>query len=221
MEKSSAKDASGNYEWRPSRAWERAGRAFFALVFHTFWPLRIEGAENVPKKGAGIIVSNHLSMLDPFVLGFGAHRLVSFMGKQELFSVPFVGFLIRKLGGFPVDRSRRDAASLRTALAVLKAGHLLGMFPEGTRSTSGELQELRAGAARLAARTQTPIIPAAVFNTHHALPPGKFLRPARIGVRFGPPFELTELYGRNDKGEAMEQALATIKEKIATLHEED
>jgi 1-acyl-sn-glycerol-3-phosphate acyltransferase len=207
-----------NYQWQPSAAWERVTRAFFGVMFRTFWPLRIEGVEYVPKQGAGIIVCNHLSMIDPFVVGYSASRLVNFMAKQELFGVPFLGMWLRKLGAFPVDRSRRDPASLRTALIILKEGHLLGMFPEGTRSATGEMLELRAGAARMAARTRTPIIPAAVFNTNHALPPGKFPHPARIAVRFGPPFELTKLYERNDKGEEMQQALATIKERIETLH---
>jgi 1-acyl-sn-glycerol-3-phosphate acyltransferase len=212
-----SKEKKLNYEWRPSAAWYRATHTFFAVVFKTFWPLRIEGAENVPRRGAAVIVCNHLSMIDPFVVGYGANRPVSFMAKQELFGIPFVGYWIRKLGAFPVDRSRRDPASLRTALTLLKGGELLGMFPEGTRSTSGEMLELRAGAARLAARTRTPVVPAAVFNTNHALPRGKFIRPARIRVRFGPPFELTDLYNRNDKGEGMEHALSLMKERIEGL----
>ncbi len=207
-----------SYEWQPSARWEKLTRVFCGVVFRTFWPLRIEGAEYVPRQGAAVIVCNHLSMIDPFVVGYATNRLVNFMGKKELFGVPFLGLWLRKLGAFPVDRSRRDPTSLRTALTILKGGHLLGMFPEGTRSATGEMLELRAGAARLAARTNTPIIPAAVFNTNHALPPGKFIRPARIGVRFGPPFELTALYGRNDKGEEMEQALELIKEQIGRLH---
>src|SRR3954465_14560282 len=177
-----AEEKQQSYEWAPSKAWEGVSRMLFRVLFHTLWPLKIEGAEYVPTHGAGVIVSNHLSLIDPFVLGYGADRLVSFMGKQELFAVPFVGLWIRKLGGFPVDRTRRDPASLRTALTILKQGELLGMFPEGTRSTSGELQEFRAGAVRLAARAKAPVIPAAVYNTNHALPPKKLIRPARLGV---------------------------------------
>jgi 1-acyl-sn-glycerol-3-phosphate acyltransferase len=206
-----------SYEWQPSRVWYYVLRVFFWVLFHTLWPLRVVGRENVPRKGAAIIVSNHLSMIDPFAVGFGAGRIVNYMAKEELFRNPFVGFIIRRLGAFPVDRSRRDPASIRTALTVLKSGELLGMFPEGTRSTTGELQELRAGAARLAARTRTPIIPAAVYNTHRALPKGGFPRPARICVAFGRPFELAELYDRNDKGVVMERALDTIRENIEEL----
>jgi 1-acyl-sn-glycerol-3-phosphate acyltransferase len=211
------KEKKLNYEVRPSSAWYRVTRTVFVGLFKILWPLRIEGVENVPRNGAAIIVCNHLSMVDPFVVGYSVNRPISFMAQQELFGVPFVGYWIRKLGAFPVDRSRRDPAALRSALTLLKSGELLGMFPEGTRSTSGEMLELRAGAARLAARTRTPIIPAAVFNTNHALPPGKLIRPARIRVRFGPPFELTALYDRNDKGEAMEHALGLMKERIEEL----
>lgn len=214
------KEAKLDYEWKPGYGWVAASRIFFGIVFRTLWPLTIKGREHVPREGAAIIVSNHLSMIDPFVVGYAARRLVSYMGKSELFGVPFVGFYLRQLGGFPVDRSRRDAASLRTALTVLKNGELLGMFPEGTRSSTGELQELRAGAARLAARTRSPIIPMAVHNTNRALPPGKLPRPARISLTIGPPFELTELYDRNDKGEGMERAIATIKERIEALGRE-
>ena len=208
-----------SYEWKPSRFWYVVIRAFFTVVFHTIWPVRVRGLEHVPRKGAAIIVCNHLSLVDPFVVGYAANRIVNFMGKEELFGTPIIGFLIRKVGAFPVDRTRRDPSAMRTALQVLKSGELLGMFPEGTRSTTGEMLEFRAGAARLAARTEVSLIPAAVHNTGKAMPPGKLIRPARIGISFGEPFDLSELYNRNDRGEAMDRALQTIKERIEALAE--
>lgn len=214
----SARGDKLDYERKPSVGWYRVIRVFFWLVFHTFWPLKIIGGENVPRKGSAVIVCNHLSLVDPFVVGFGANRMVNFMGKEELFRTPVLGFLIRKVGAFPVDRAKRDPTSMRVALSVLKGDELLGMFPEGTRSTTGEMLELRAGAARLASRTRTPIIPAAVVNTDRALPPGKWIRPARIAVQFGKPFELIELYEKPKDEEAMTRALALIKEKIEELH---
>jgi 1-acyl-sn-glycerol-3-phosphate acyltransferase len=213
------KEKKIDYARQASNAWYRVIRMFFWVVFHTIWPLRSSGEENVPREGAAVIVSNHLSLIDPFVVGFAAKRLVNFMGKEELFRMPVLGFLIRKLGSFPVDRSRRDPAAMRIAMTVLKDGELLGMFPEGTRSTTGEMIEFRAGAARLAARTHVPLIPAAVFNTNHALPPGKFVRPARIAVRFGEPFELTELQANPKDEAAQERALDMIRDRIAALQE--
>jgi 1-acyl-sn-glycerol-3-phosphate acyltransferase len=206
-----------NYEWQPSVGWYRFLRGFFAVVFHTLWPLKVRGADNVPKEGAAVVVCNHLSLVDPFVVGYGAHRIVNFMAKEELFGIPILGFLIRKVGAFPVDRARRDAAAMRTALTVLKEGQLLGMFPEGTRSTSGEMLELHTGAARLAMRTHVPIVPAAVHNTNNALPPKRWIRPARIGVVFGSPFMLPEPTEGVTKDEALQQALTLMKERIEAL----
>jgi 1-acyl-sn-glycerol-3-phosphate acyltransferase len=181
--------------------------------------LTVRGAAHVPRDRSAVIVCNHLSMIDPFVVGYSANRLVSFMGKEELFSVPVVGFLIRKVGAFPVDRARRDPATMRTAMQVLKEGELLGMFPEGTRSTKGEMLELRAGAARLASRTRSVIIPCAVINTDRALPPGKFIRPARIAIRYGEPFHLTELEENPKDEEVLQRALAQIRDRIEALHD--
>ena len=212
------KEKKLSYERAPSMVWYRVLRPIFTVIFRTFWPLRVVGAENVPKEGAAVVVSNHLSMIDPFVVSYGAHRMVSFMAKEELFRVPFVGLLIRRLGAFPVDRSRQDATSLRVALSVLKGGELLGMFPEGTRSTTGEMMEMRTGAVRLASKTGMPIIPTAVVNTQKALPPGKFIRPARIEVHFGPAFDIAELYEKHDKSEATQMALEMLKERIEALH---
>ncbi|MDQ6695362.1 MAG: 1-acyl-sn-glycerol-3-phosphate acyltransferase [Chloroflexota bacterium] len=210
-------DPTRDYERKPSVGWYRVIRLFFTLVLHTIWPLKVKGARYVPRQGAAIVVANHLSYIDPFVIGYSANRLVSYMGKKELFGMPFVGFLLRRVGGFPVDRSRPDAASMKVAMTVLKDGELLGLFPEGTRGETGEMQELRSGAARLAARMRVPILPAAVSGTERALPKGKLPRPARVRVAFGPPFELTELYNRNDKGEAMERAVEQIRERIEAL----
>ncbi|HUS17248.1 MAG TPA: lysophospholipid acyltransferase family protein, partial [Chloroflexia bacterium] len=96
---------------------------------------------------------------------------------------------------FPVDRSRKDTASLRTALAVLKAGEVLGMFPEGTRSTTGDLQELRTGALRLAIRNRAPLIPAGIEGTDRSLPPhSRFPKPAKVTIAFGAPIDLSALY---------------------------
>ncbi len=207
-----------SYESRPNLAGYWIERRVCDILFHTLWPLRVRGAKNIPKEGPVILVCNHLSMVDPFVVAYGVHRVICYMAKAELFRNPVVSLIVRVTGAFPVDRARMDTATMRTAMTVLKDGYMLGMFPEGTRSTSGDMQEFRVGALRLAARTRTPIIPAAIYNTDRALPPGKLPRPARIGITFGPPIEFTELYDRNDRGEPLERATATLRERIQALH---
>ena len=92
------------------------------------------------------------------------------------------------------------------------------MFPEGTRSTTGEMLEMRTGALRIASRTRTPIIPASGNKYRSGTASGHFIRPARIAVRFGPPLELTELYERPKDEALMQDALARIKDRIEALH---
>src|SRR6266540_929181 len=94
----------GYYESRPSKVWYWIERRFFDVLFHTLWPLKVYGVENIPKKGAAIVVCNHLSMVDPFMIGYAAPRTICFMGKEELFRNPVVGFFVRATGAFPVDR---------------------------------------------------------------------------------------------------------------------
>jgi 1-acyl-sn-glycerol-3-phosphate acyltransferase len=209
-----------DYASKPSYPWYRFLLVIFTVLFRVFWPMKIKGKENVPKTGSSVVVSNHLSLIDPFVVSYASGRIVRFMAKEELFGTPIIGFLIRRIGAFPVNRTRQDAASMRTALTVLKEGELLGMFPEGTRSTTGDLQEFRTGAIRIAARTRNPIIPTALIDTDRALPPGKWIRPARIAVVFGEPIEFPELYDRNDKGEAMENAVAVLRARVQALHDD-
>jgi len=116
-----------------------------------FWArLRVTGKERIPASGRLIAVSNHQSMLDPFIVAYVFFRNVRYMAKTELFQHPIMSWIIKRYGAFPVDRTRRDPQSLRTALNVVRAEQVLGMFPEGTRSSSGDLQEFRTGAIRLA-----------------------------------------------------------------------
>jgi 1-acyl-sn-glycerol-3-phosphate acyltransferase len=176
---------------RPNTPAYLFGKALFAILFHTYVPMTVEGEENVPSDGPLIMISNHASNLDPFALGFACHREVNFLGKQELFRIPVVSYLIRQWGTIPLDRGSADASAVRAALGVLRQGKVLALFPEGTRSTTGELQRFREGAAKLALRLALPVVPAAIAGTHAVLPPGaRFPRPRRVRVRFGAPFHL-------------------------------
>lgn len=148
------------------------------VVFATGVPirlggLRVEGRLNVPRRGPLIIAGNHEHALDPFAI---AQRLpgglrVQFMAKQELFAPP-LGWVIRRGGTFPVSRGRGDIAAFRTALGILRRGGVLGIFPGGRRGATG----LQAGAATLALKSRTPLLPAAVYRDGRGWV-----------VRYGPP----------------------------------
>jgi 1-acyl-sn-glycerol-3-phosphate acyltransferase len=216
-------DARAEEGYHYSMGWYRFGIALWGTLFRRYCRLRVLGKANIPKGGPVVVTANHLSMLDPFLVGYtlGTPHPVAFMAKQELFRIPIVGYAIRQWGAFPVDRSRKDASALRSALAVLKAGEVLGMFPEGTRSTSGELQELRTGSLRLAIRTRSPLIPVGIAGTDKSLPRGgKFPKPAKLAINYGPPMDLTALYDHRPTEAEMEHYSEELRLALERLHRE-
>lgn len=132
-----------------------------------------------------IIACNHVSYLDPMIVGMASPRPVSFMAKADLFRKPILGTAIRMLNAFPVRRDRADLDAVKEALRVLRRGEVLGIFPEGTRQRKGILGQAEPGVAHLAIKTRVPVIPMAVKGTYGAFP-GKPIR-ARIGKPILPP----------------------------------
>ena len=123
-----------------------------------FWP-NVKNFNRLFFRGAGIIVSNHFSLSDPIRLAFVVPRPMHFMAKQELFDSKLKRFLLTQLLAFPVYRRQADMLSLKQAMAVLEKKHIFGIFPEGRRSITGELDSFEKGAAFLALRCNAPIIP--------------------------------------------------------------
>jgi len=161
-----------------------------------FW-FRVEGGQDEPPSGPVIVVSNHLSDLDPLVVGASLRRRVAFMAKQELFINPLLRWWITACGAFPVRRGAADRQALRTALGILSRGGVLVMFPEGTRGHDRTLRPPEPGAAVLALRTGATILPVAVLGTDEALPRDAHrLRRARIEVRIGAPLQVQEAPGQ-------------------------
>ncbi len=120
------------------------------------------GAEHIPADGPVIIASNHVNAMDPFLHAFGFKREFKVMAKKELFKFKPLGWLIGKVGGFPVDRGKGDRGAIRAAQQSLQDGGMLLIFPEGTRSKTGKLLPFKSGAAMFALTTQTPVVPALI-----------------------------------------------------------
>lgn len=155
----------------------KAGARFILFVLRR-WEVR--GAENLPATGGVILAANHISYWDPVaIICAFKKRQVFFMAKSELFKIPLVGYAVRLSGAFPVRRDVTDRNALRTALRLLQAGEVVGIFPEGTRSHSGEMLKPHLGAAMLALKAGTPVVPVAVSGTR-----GVF---GKIIVRVGSP----------------------------------
>ena len=137
----------------------RAVANFFLTATYS---IRYEGLEHIPDHGF-ILVCNHQSYLDPVLLGMRLKkRQLIFMAKEELFEKPVLGSIIRKLGAFPVVRGKRDTSAVDTAIQTVKEGKMLALFPEGTRSKTGEPLRPKSGAVVIAARTGADIVPAAI-----------------------------------------------------------
>jgi 1-acyl-sn-glycerol-3-phosphate acyltransferase len=180
---------------------------------------RAVGVEHVPAVGPVLLAANHVSFLDPPAIGAPVGRQLHYLAKQELFGMPLVGGLIRRLNAHPVAREQADAAALRLALSLLKAGHALLVFPEGTRGTEGALGEGRAGVGMLAALAGVPVVPVFVEGTGRALPRGaSFPRPARITVAYGPPLTFERQRGKQRYqavSDAIMAAIARLRDEVA------
>lgn len=150
------------------------------------WVLRMEvtGREHVPPAGPAILAANHRSFWDIPVHVLASPRPIVFMAKQELYKGPVTRWLWRSLGGFPVRRETADIRAIDTAMALLERGEVIGVYPEGTRSRTGEMLPFLKGAAWLALRTGAPIVPCGLRGTERGSRGGRLRR--RVLVSFGP-----------------------------------
>jgi len=193
-------------------------RAIAWIILKIFWQMKVEGFENIPKKGAVIIASNHVSYLDPAVLAASLNRKIYFITKKEVFKNTFISFILKNLNAFSVDRENVDMLAFKKAINILREEKVLGIFPEGTRSSNGELQELKLGAIKIAMKTEVPILPVGIIGTHKIYPRGiKFpiLFKHKIIVKYGTPQYLNKLKSK-DKVYQMEE-LNLLGKKIKEL----
>lgn len=185
------------------------GKALVSPIYRLFFRIRVEGQEHVPMEGGVILCGNHFNGNDPLVIGIVSPRRVSFMAKEEIFKWPVIGWLARGLGAFPVKRGQADRTSLKKALDVLADGGCFGIFPEGTRSRTGQLRKAEPGTAYIALKAGVPIIPFGITSSYKLFSP--------ILVRFGPPVDLERFRGAKLKGESLDQAGHEIMAAIGRL----
>lgn len=175
-------------------------RAICWLLLKIFWRMEIRGIENLPESGGLIITSNHVSYLDPAVLVASLNRKIYFIAKKEVFKNTFISFLLKNMNAFSVDRDNVDMFAFKKAMNILREEKVLGIFPEGTRSSNGELQELKLGAIKIAMKTGVPILPVGISGTHKIYPRGiKFpiLFKHKIIVKYGALQHFNKLKSKN------------------------
>lgn len=144
----------------------RIGWLLMRGVARILWRYRIEGSNSIPASGPVIIASNHISFWDPVLVGLGCPREVHFMAKEELFRNPLLRWLISAYNAFPVRRGILDRQGLRKAAGLLREGNVLLVFPEGTRSLTGELRQARPGVGYLACMSAAPVVPACIEGSN-------------------------------------------------------
>jgi 1-acyl-sn-glycerol-3-phosphate acyltransferase len=188
----------------------------FYLFFKLLFRFEVSGLENIPNKGAVVIASNHLSNWDPPVIGCPLPRMINFMAKEELFKIPVFGWVIRKFKAFPVRRDNADRAAIRAALDILAKGEILGIFPEGTRSKTGQLGDVGQGTAFIIARSGATVVPTALIATNKMFSlKGGFL--PKIKVKFGK--ARTFAPDKADR-QTLAQISGVIREEILRLQKE-
>lgn len=182
------------------------GRLVVKLILTPLYRVQTIGKENVPKEGGVLICANHIDNLDPPVVGMTSPRDIHFMAKEELFHAPILKQLLPTIQVFPVKRGMSDKKAIRTGLTLLKEGHVLGLFPEGTRSKNGELGKGLTGAGFFALRTEAAVVPCAIIG------PYKSFR--RVKVVYGKPIDFHKY--RDEKISA-EEATEIIMNEIGSL----
>jgi 1-acyl-sn-glycerol-3-phosphate acyltransferase len=175
--------------------------------------LKAYGVHNVPLAGGVLLASNHQSYLDPVLLAVKLKRPVSYFAKSELFENRFFGSLIRSLHAFPVKMGRNDKGAMEQAIRRLSEGYALNIYPEGARTSSGEIGTIMRGIALVVRRAKVPVVPAAIDGSYDAWPRhSKLFRPHPIRVAYGRPMLLHD--------RPSEEILVEIGGAIGRLHEE-
>jgi 1-acyl-sn-glycerol-3-phosphate acyltransferase len=198
---------------------QRLGKMLAGPALRWFLRMQVTGVEQVPPSGPVIFAANHRSFWDIPVHVIASPRPIVFMAKQELYRGPVTRWMWRSLGGFPVRRETADIRAIDTALALLERGDVVGVYPEGTRSRTGEMLPFLKGAAWLALRTGAPIVPCGLKGTERRASGNRRRFRRRVRVAFGPPIRVDaepDARARREKADALtEQLLLAIQKLLA------
>lgn len=165
------------------------------LILRVNGGLDIKGKNNIPMEGGVIIASNHISYLDPPLIGSVVPRRATFMARKGLFDILILGWLVKHYA-FPVDRGKTTPSSMKEAVRRLKNGELIVMFPEGRRSETGELMAGKRGIGMVACMSNAMVVPALIIGANKVLPvDAKWLKRAKISVIFDSPFDPSTVKG--------------------------
>ena len=189
-------------------------RVFCRFVAVWLYGARISGREHWPARGGGLICANHQSMFDPPLVGLTCPRRMNYLARDSLFRVPGLAQLIHFLDAIPIDREGGGLAGLKETLKRLKAGELVLIFPEGTRTRDGEVAPLKPGFIAVARRSRVPLIPVGLDGAYQAWPrTARFPSVGRIGLVIGQPISAEQIAQLTD-----DDLLAELEQRILLCH---
>ena len=179
--------------------YELVSKLFVFPIYKFVFKGHLIGRDNIPQKDSFIMVSNHGSLLDPPLLGHALGRNISFMAKAELFKIPFLGFIIKACGAYPVKRGIADKTTIKIACEKLSNNNSIGIFIDGTRQKNGRVNKPKQGAALLAFKNQKLLLPVAIVNSHRLIR-FKFFFPlfSKIVIKVGKPVQPPQSSSRDD-----------------------
>lgn len=187
----------------------QAARAVATLLFHTLFPVRWHHVERAQMDAPYLLLGNHNSMLDPLVIGLPVYRYhIRYLGKKELVKYRLLHWMFDKLRMIPVDRHNMDMTAMRACLKTLREGHVLGIFPEGTRHKEGVMQDMESGVALMALRAGVRLLPAYISGKP------RLLRP--VHVYYGQPLSISDI----SAGGVNKEACGEVMERVARAYEE-
>jgi 1-acyl-sn-glycerol-3-phosphate acyltransferase len=179
----------------PALVWYRVVQYLLAILATVLVRWRATGQGNIPATGGVLLVSNHLSFLDVILLGISLRRPLNYVARSTLF-VSILGWFIRSVGAFPIQREGMGASGMKETLRRLRAGGIVTLFPEGTRSYDGQLGPLKPGIAVLVQRVGVPVVPAGVAGMFEVWPRSRpFPVPHPVRIHYGRPIYPNELEG--------------------------
>ena len=194
--------------------YQLVSKLFVLPIYKFVFRGHLIGRENIPQKNSFIMVANHGSLLDPPLLGHALGRNISFMAKSELFTIPFLGFIIKACGAYPVKRGIADKNTIKTACKKLSENNSIGIFIDGTRQKNGRVNKPKQGAALLAFKNQKLLLPVAIVNSHRLIR-FKFCIPlfSKIVIKVGKPLQPPKSSSKDD----LNSVTMNLQEKINNL----
>ena len=188
------------------------------FLAHCCFDFRVVGREKIPGEGPMILAMNHQSFLDPPLAGIACDREIYYLARKSLLRWPFLGALFPKMNVVPVDEVGTDLSALKTVIRIVKSGHGTVIFPEGTRSRDGRLQEAQPGLGMVVAKTKAPVVPMRVFGAFEAFPRNsKRPRFSPITICVGEVLRFSDADFAGEPKVVYRQISETVMQRIAEL----